>query len=430
LIAIINLSDIDHHIRASFQCFKKAAMISVSKYASLYILNTVFVDNHQNIGLLLFLFSFSILELITVLPAFKNLFEGLLHLGMMNEGTAVYLKKIKRKKARDRSTGKTVIYRIESKKNVTEKIYSLTSFFIVLHRFATALPEFTTLISKEANKYEFIRLLRWFGILLVLPVGIAWLIKIIVYCVRIRKDKVFIENLSNKYLSKAEINSELYILRPISTGLAVMTAAFALSIDFYSGYSNLLPDFLFYTGLCLGALILRKYSKKWLGLLLVSTVGIASSAFVHFYSEYFHSVFYPGAIRKNIHAYYSYYTMFGMHIADAVVMLIAVLFAILVLWDICKSHTELADYSNRKVFKDSMPYVRGIIAVSVFSLFAAVGSVYFVWAQPFKFYEGWYFYYATVISVVLGVLFAIIAAYFTVYINSAVKFKYKNPEFE
>jgi len=422
--AIINLADIDHHIRSAFEGFRKAALISGLRYIAIYFLHTVFTDSHQTLGLLLFVFVFAVFEIIVLVPSYKNFLEGILNLGMMHDGSSMYQKKYKLYKKYDKESKKTVTYKREPRKNHTEKYYSYTVLFVVLLRLACTLPEFTTLIANSS--YEFIKLLRWFGLLLVIPFGITWLVKSFVYFSKIRKDKIFISNVSEVYLEKARENPELYTYRRLSTGLYLVLVAVVLSLDFYSGFSNLVPDFLFYATLIIGCAFLKNFSKKWSIVTVASSLGIVSSALAHFSAEAFHSVFYPAAIRKNLKAYYAYYTMFGFHIADAVMLIITIALVLLLLWDVYKLNSEYrfaADKKSRK--QESRPYLLGAIPASLAAVLAAAGNVFYVWAQPFRFYDGWYFAYSTMISVASSLILVFILTYFIAYIINTAKFRFR-----
>jgi hypothetical protein len=422
--AIINLADIDHHVRNAFEGFRKAALISGLRYIAIYFLHTVFTDSHQTLGLLLFVFVFAVFEIIVLVPSYKNLLEGILNLGMMHDGSSMYQKKFKLYKKYDKRTQKTVTYKREQRKNHTEKYYSYTVFFVVLLRLACTLPEFTTLIANSS--YEFVKLLRWFGIILVVPFGVAWLVKNFLYFSKIRKDTIFISNISKVYLEKARENSELYTYRRLSTGLYLVLVAVVLSLDFYSGFSNLIPDFMFYATLILGCVFLKEFTKKWISVTVVSSVGIVSSALAHFSAESFHSVFYPAAIRKNLQAYYAYYTMFGFHVADAVVLIITIILVLLLLWDIYKLNSEYCFAVDKKTRRqESRPYLLGAVPTALGSALAAAGNVFYVWAQPFRFYDGWYFAYSTMISVASSLILVFILTYFIGYLINTAKFRFR-----
>ena len=423
-IAIINLADICPRIQEAYEGFRRGILINVLRFIAAYLLDKYFADISKALGLLIFCFVFSIFELIVIIPAYRNLFEGLLHLGMMHDGNAVYLKRIKTIKITDKNDGKEKIIIKESRRNITEKMYFFTVFFLMLRHAAMVLPEFTTLISN--TQYEFITILRIFGILITLPMGIAWIIKALVYCAKIRKDKVFIAELSDIYLKKVRENPNFYTVRVITSGIYTIVAALALSTDFYSKYINIVPDYIFFILIFVAALLLRKFSKKWIALSCISVSGIVISGISHYLSIVFHRDFYPNAIRKNLDAYYAYYKMLGFHAAEAIILLLAVFFVVLLLWDIYRVHSDLSSATSISEIKEgSRRYRWGATFTLLCAALSASGNVYYIAAQPFYYTDKWYFYYSAMISVAVSLIFAFAASYFVGFINNSIKYNYR-----
>lgn len=423
--AVINLADINPRISEALGGFRKAILISLLRFLSIYLLDKVFIADEQTVGVLLFTFVFAFFELVVLIPAYRQLFEGLLSLGMLHNGTAVYLKYLKKTKKTDPESGKEIIYVKESRRNITEKAYTLTACFLVVRAASMTLPEFTTLISN--NSYEFVRLLRFFGVLLTLPIGIVWLIKMISYCAKNRSDTPFIKELSEIYVKNAKENPNFYVVRLLSSVLYTLIVAFVISADFYSDYINLLPDFLFYIVLIVGAIFVRRFSNKWKYLLITSVSGAILNAVSHLLTLDFHKKFYPAAIKKNLEAYNSFYRMASFHIVDALILILTVVIVIFVLWDIFKMHTDITYASNIKEQKEEKSrFLKGAISTLVLAVLAAGGSVYYVLAQPFYNSELWFFYYSNIISVVISLGFTFTSVYFIGYINSCIKYHYRS----
>ena len=421
--AIINLADISPRIHEAYEGFRRGILINVLRFVSVYLLDRYFADISRSLGLLIFCFVFSLFELIVIIPAYRNLFEGLLHLGMMHDGNAIYTKRVKILRITD-TDGIVKEIRKESGSNITEKLYLFTVIFLFLRHVAMTLPEFTTLITNA--QYEFISILRIFGIIVILPIGISWLVNVLTYCHKIKKDAPFIERLSEIYLEKVKENPKFYTVRSITSGIYVLIVALAVSTDFYSKYVNVLPDYIFYGLTIVAAILLRKYSNKWIVLSGSSILGIVASFFSHNSSIFFHSEFYPNAIRKNLDAYNAYYRMLGFHIAEAVILFVTVLLAILLLWDVYKAHSDLSSATSQKEFKEgARRYKLGAVATMICAALSSAGSVYYVLAQPFYNTDYWYFYYSAVISVAISLIFAFTASYFAGFVNNSVKYNYR-----
>ena len=127
--AIRNLADINHKIDEAFIGFRKGVLISILRFVAIYLLDSYFIESELSVGLLLFVFAFSFFELIVLIPAYRCFFEGLLSLGILYDGSAVYLKKLRKIKRLD-SEGNEYTDIHESKRNITERAYFFTAFFL------------------------------------------------------------------------------------------------------------------------------------------------------------------------------------------------------------------------------------------------------------------------------------------------------------
>ena len=112
--ALINLADINDRIYASFKSFRLGMLFSALRAVTYIVLENVFVDDEQTVGLLLFVFIFAVCDFIWIIPGYRALFDGLLSLGMFEGGDAVYYRK--REKGR----------------NASEKLKGLTIVFLIV----------------------------------------------------------------------------------------------------------------------------------------------------------------------------------------------------------------------------------------------------------------------------------------------------------
>ena len=423
-ISIVNLADINSRIKDAFWGFRRAAMLNLGRFAAIYFLNKYFVLEEQNVGLLLFTFIFVFFELVILIPSYKSLFDGLSHLATLYDGSVAFEQKAKRrwyafllsKKKREKLP--PCISRI----NRTEYAYRLTLTFVILRALAEALPEFTTL--RTHSMYEFINLLRGFGVSVVLPIGICWLFSMVKYCASICRDRLFIDNLSNLYLNFSKENQPLYLVKALSTGMFILIASFLLSTDLYNEHSNVIPDFIFYALMICGAIMLRKYSKKWVALTLSGALGIIASLLNNSATNSFNENYYFSAILKDINAYYSYYTKFAYQITEAVIFIVSVVITVLILWDIYKSHTDYSSETGKlkKEFKTSFIISASIAIIT--SILSALGDAFYLFSQPF-YYNAWYFSYSMVFSFALDIVFLFSITSFIGFINNSVKYKYR-----
>ena len=423
-LAVVNLADINTRVMDAYNGFRRALLISSLRIFAIYLLRTFFVEREQSVGVLLFAFIFSFAELVTVIPAYKSLFEGLLSLGMMQDGTAVYQKKRKKFTVRDAETGKKRICYRECGKNATERLYTLTVFFLIVHHCAMTLPEFTTLISNEL--YEFVLLLRGFGIVVSLPIGVIWLIAFRRYCANVAKDIPFINRLSEIYSKKLAEVPQYFTARELTTVLSLISAACILTIDFYADYINLIPDFFFYLVLIAVGVLVRRHSSRWSYLIASSFFGVITSAVAHFSATAFHSTYYPNAIRKNLDAYNAFYKMLAFHAVDAFILVLNAALLILVLWDVYRAHSDLSRSDNPVECRELTGRFKLFSAlVMISAIFAGAASVYYIASQPFYYTGNWIYYYSTVNSVCVNLLFSCGCAYFVSFVSGAVKNRYR-----
>lgn len=433
-IALVNLSDVNHRIADAVSGFKRGILISALRYVAIYMLQNVFgidqlySDNETSVGTLLFAFVFAILELIILLPAYKNLFEGLLSLGMMHDGSYVYQKRIHKRIVTDPKSGKKIMYVREGRRNVSERLHSFTIAFLIIRCAAYVLPEFTSLT--DNSSYEFIVHLRWFSFVIALPVCIAWLVSMLVYFINVRKDKPFIASLSKFYISEISQRPNVITVRALSSGLCVIIAAFVFSIDFYTDHVNIIPNALFYLLMAIGAVMLMKHSKKWIPILALSSIGAVISTYTRSISKALYSdpEFTPVAVKVDLEAYMSFYKVVSFNILDVILTFITVIFAVLLAWDIYKKHSDLAlsleNGEKREVREHRSSFSKWAVATMLAATASSAANIYYMFVQPFENVGEWYFYYSPIIAIVISVAFAIVAVYFTVFMINSVKFRY------
>lgn len=424
--AIINLADINHRIAEAVSGFRKGIIISLCRFLAIYLLKSYFIESELSVGLLLFVFVFSFFELVILIPAYRSLFEGLLSLGVHHDGNVIFYKNVRKKKTIDPVTGERIIQIKEGSRNLTEKTYFFTMSFLIIKCLAVTLPEFTSLTNNTA--YEFVGVVRILGVALVLPVGIAWLITVISYFVRVSRDTPYIKSLASYYLLTVAEKPNFFTVRKLTVGLYAMLVAFIFSSDFYANHTNLIPDCLFYVILIVAAVMLHKFSKKWKLLVAVSSLGIVSSLLSLISSKklYASPDFYPAAIRKDLDAYYAYYRMLSYHIIDAVVFVLTVAILLLLLWDIYKVHSDLAVAESRNEYVEHKSrYVKWAITIISMAVVSAGGTVYYIFAQPFESDGNWLFHYAAIISIAISATYTFFAVYFIGFLNNSIKSRYR-----
>ena len=440
--AIINLADISPRIYEAFLGFRKAILVSALKYVALYMLYSfisesvdipiydgsedwvvgAFHESEMAVGILLFVFVFCLFELVVLLPAYRSLFEGLLSLGMYNDGTAIYLKKITKSERVDKATGKKTVFIRESKRNATEKAFFMTVFLILAQILANVLPELTTLISNTS--YSFVVHLRVLLIIIIAPVCIIWLIKMLTYCANIRKDTTFIDNIAQKYRVHAEQNSELYTVRRLITGISALIVATMLCLGLYVNDARVIPGFAFAVVLVFSAIILRRNSNKWLAVAIAAVLNATVSSAVYFASVRFFS----DSSMSNLEAYNAYNILLGLTAAESVLFIVSFCLTLAMVWDIYRVHTDICFTREQRSYKSERSYfIKGAAACCIVTVLMALANVYYAYANHPYFISNvkWIVEYSSVITLGVSLVFIGALVYNIGNVINAIKFRYK-----
>ena len=429
IIALTNLADVNYHIQDAKNGFKKGIVISIFRFVAIYILKNIFAEEQQSIGTLLFAFVLSFFELVVLIPAYKSVFDGLLSLGIMHDGTYVYYKNVRKKLKINNQTGEKTLYVRESKLNVSEKLYYLTVVLLFARALASCLPEFTSLSTNSS--YEFVNLLRGFAFVIALPIGIVWLVSIIKYFASVKKDTAFISSLTHFYISEIKQRPNLFTVRDVTSILYFVLAAAVLSIDFFVDYINVVPNWIFFAVILSSIILVRKYSKIWVSLAITSSVGIVISSLTRYFAKclYVDTEFSPLAIKKNLEIYLLYNKVVSFTVLDALWMLVAVVLIICLIWKIYKNYTDhalaLAKNSLSEAKEMKGHFLWGAVAVIFTAALSAAGNIYCVMIQPFENDGVWYIYYAPVISIFVSIIFALTFVYFIMFVVNCIGYRYR-----
>lgn len=403
-IGITNLADINDRIMTALKGFQKCLALSVLRFASIFVLNRVFAPEERPMGLLVLVFIFAFFDIAILVPSYKALFEGLLSLGMFNNGDVLYYK------------------RRENGRNRTEKIYSRTVSFVVVKNIICALPDFSTL--KTNSEYEFIMVVRVLAILFVIPWSISWICSIASYFSKIMRDSAFVEALGKKYSEKSASMPEVYLYRGMSEGFTMLMISVILSFDVYSQDVNVLPDIFFFATLIFAALLLKRYASKWTPIIMVSLAGAPLSLFLFKIEKQYFERHFIGAIKRSAEAYDGYYFLLGIYIVQAVVCIAAALAISRFVYEIFIRHAikDKADKQEKKEVKRGIK--ARLTAFVSLAIISQAASVLHICALPF-FKRGKIYESSGVISSAISIAF-VFAAWFVIgYMRSEIKHRYK-----
>lgn len=398
--ALINLADINDKIYSAFKMFRIGAIVGIARILAIILINVYFSADEQLISGAVITFISLIADSVIMIGGFKLLYEGLLTLGIFENGEAVHRKKR------------------EKGKNLTEKAYFFTVFFVIYKGVICALPEFTSLQSN--SQYEFVHVVRWFAILLTIPVSVAWLVNQIVYFTNLKNDKPFIEALSNKYVTRAENNPEFYLCRVLFVGLGGIMAAIVLSLNVYLENVNYLPNAFFFILVIAFAFFLRKFSGKWKFALLVSVPGVIFSLALFILEKRFFDRHHIGAIMRDSEAYIMYYFILALYIIVALFSISVIASVAMIMREIFVEHGrfEVANKDNFKGFNIRAVIFFSLGAVASISNAAYIASLPYYNVAPFFTYMG-------MVSFVISVAFIIAAFVLYFYVVGEIRYKHK-----
>lgn len=245
-----------------------------------------------------------------------------------------------------------------------------TGIFFVLRGFLPVVPEFFTLSSYEVNVMkDYFRVVRrnilTLGFaLIVLILGIIWLILILRYFGKMRKNKVFVAAFNEKYDMEFSANPNVFVKRSLLAALSIFAVAFGFNIDFYAalndrsiyneaanlvtktitdwGMVNLIPDIICAV-ILIAMLIATVKHNKFVGTLSLSAAGyLAATVFSYITELTFNSKFVMDDVGYRKQADILYSDVCISNCVKGIAFVVFLLFITLNLCNIINNHTGQA----------------------------------------------------------------------------------------
>ena len=240
--------------------FWKLALITIVK-----LLSAVFLPFTDDGFTLILVFSFAVIELMCIYPAFNDLFEGLSYSGMRYEGKSVFSEKTRRicvSKKRALRLVRKGKGKLEEEKSVSDgkcryyytysvdkiqRLRNYTLFFMTLKLVLNVLPEVTSLqlyenfgyVSTENINYSaFMPMFLTFAWFLTFIFGIPWLVRMIVYLCRIMKDTDYIARMQKKYSDEILTDKSRKVCSNMNTVLVLIGLGIIFTFDLYIDHVN------------------------------------------------------------------------------------------------------------------------------------------------------------------------------------------------
>ena len=279
-VGITQLSDMNHHFEESLKYFKRMLTASVIQFFSFFVILGLVTSKERPTTFLLLSFIFAAVEIIFLLHAYREFFEGFIYLGSRMEASAVfaipesairrYEKKCARAERRSRKVTRFLRTRLKKPQNITVTTARFTTIFIAVRAALTVLPEFSALTLSaydEASRlnflYDYIGMFRTLSIFIILPIGIVWLIQMLRYLRSILRDRDFMDALTRKYVTEVEPKAYIFIQRAVKLAFIIMSIGLVFCADMYmeSNTINIMPDALCAVLVLVALLLLRKLIK-------------------------------------------------------------------------------------------------------------------------------------------------------------------------
>lgn len=273
------LSLLEGHLEAATRCFRRLALLAVGRLLSLLVIFGLMPATEQPVGHLLFTFTFGILDCIVLIPAWRELTQGLTQSAYLFGGSAVL--------ASDRHGCSRA-----------DRFLRFTLIFMVLKEVMSVLPEVSVLFNSRSGEinstrwyflYNYIGVLRLFAAVLTLIFGIVWLVKLIRYIGFLRRDVVYQESLCSAVGQYMELHPDHMPCRAIRSAVFWLGAASILCVDIFADGISVLPDAVAAACILVAVILLTRENlcmNATVGatvcFLVTSTLaGIKRSAFLH-----------------------------------------------------------------------------------------------------------------------------------------------------
>lgn len=422
-VGLSSLSYLNYHFEESAKRFQRLIALGAARLAFVIVLFGLVNSTDRPTAMLLGNFVFGVLELLTLLPAYKHLFEGLLYAGSRaGVGESVFRPTAASKlwshliKRRSEFGGQSATV------SVTESFSFMTALFAVCKVTLGVLPEFSVLTEHAegaVNLYAYVWIFRVVAVLLGLVLGVAWLLIALRYYFGILRDKVFVEALHAKYMCEIYPNEDLFVAKRYKLGSFFLMLGVMLSIDLPMDDVNILPDVLCALCLMAGVLSLRYYVSSWkASVAVLSAYAIASLAESYWQIRYFRlEGFEAEAALNGAKATEAYTVSIVFSAVCAVLFVLSMLCVIYCLKDIIRAHTgfevahvDMQTYGRKNALHKQL--IRGLVPVLVMVCVCALGGVVYTVMLPHSGVGGeWYRILAStmwVINLFLGVVLVVV----------------------
>ena len=265
---LARMADMDDRLAEARRSALRLSLFGLLRILALVLTFALMSASERPVFILLVVFSMAVIDLVVLLPMWRNFGEGISYLGSRNGATAIF----------DAHRGG---------KSPIERYVSYTTVYFVLREVLAVLPELTVLTHERGGAefsggslYYYIGTFRAVGCVLSLAMGVLWLCMTARILRSIRSDKPFLEALHAKYEGVVATRHTLFAMRSIKAATVALSAASIFAADFYVEGVSLIPDPLVAVAMAVAILSLGRYAagKHRLPLILTALYGVAATA--------------------------------------------------------------------------------------------------------------------------------------------------------
>ena len=422
-LGMSSLSYLNHHFEESAKGFRRMIALSAGRLVFVLVLFGLVSSHDRPTTMLLGNFVFGVLELMTLLPAYKQLFEGFMYAGS-REGTgeSIFRLTVARRLMSVFIRRKSEFDKQNTSVTVTESISFVTALFVVCKVVCNVLPEFSVLSSQKegaVNLYEYVWMIRVGAVLISAAIGLVWLILVLRYFVGILRDKEYVDSLRSRYMRDIYPNEDLFVAKRYKLGSFFLVLGVLLSLDLPMEGVNVLPDVLCATCLLVGVVILRHYLRSWKSAVCVLGLYAVVAAFESWWQyRYFKDLeFSATAALGAAEATDAYVVLIVLCIISSILFVMAMISVLGCLRDIIREHTgytvthvDMQSYGKLNALHKQL--TRGLIPVLILTGICAVGSIVYTVMLPHSGMGGdWYTVLASLmwlVNLVLGAVLCIV----------------------
>lgn len=350
------------------RAFLKMALVDMAKNIALVgaLRSNSAVD--QPILILLVAFAAAIVGLIFAVIAVRALFDGFFSLACKHDHIELY----------GNAYGGL---------SITERIRKRTVIFLFAREGLCLLPEFAALATSTdsysngffSRIYEYITLLRSMAVIVAGIVGIVWLVHLLAYYAKFRRNKEMQIALGKQYGAYYASHPGLAVERRHGLAFLFLAVGAVFLVDFYLDFQNVISDAVAGVLILVGALIPAVGLKYRVRTALAAGAYVAASSVSTHYAYAFMSCFTADEIARDEEASRAYLAMWISSLAEFLIFLVLLVFLLLLLreiiwkWAGYRAHhsSEFEDHCLQNLRAD---FDGGLIRLFVFGFISGLLS--------------------------------------------------------